>query len=341
MCRSACLTVLLGLSVLSSSARGGIGQVAAQPAAQPQSRVLESLAGTWDAQLSGGSDETFGKSTAIGRVTRQWVANHKYLHEQGSGYEAFLMFDPQQGMYRAWYFHANGHVWAMAGRWNGNTNAISLSTELDENRSFSRHFQILGGKSHQCSVTWTDEDGRLGVYGVLTFNLCDAPTTKDSGNSPAAVASPKNPPPAEMKIFADEIGKWTIEGTSTIGEKTTKIAASSVAQWILGGQFLQTTTTVAGQEGTSIYITGYDPAKKQYRCWYIVAGNPLGEPAAGQWDEKGRTMTWKHQMPGDLVMLKTKQWLDHDTAKTHVVYSRQSGTVETTMDGTVKRQKDK
>ena len=49
-------------------------------------------------------------------------------------------------------------------------------------------------------------------------------------------------------------------------------------------------------------------------------------------------MAWKEQMTGDLVMVKKKQWINHDIAKFHAVFTRQNGAVETTQDGTITRQ---
>ena len=43
------------------------------------------------------------------------------------------------------------------------------------------------------------------------------------------------------------------------------------SEWILGGQFLQTTYTIQGREGESIDIAGFDAATKTYRCWHFDA----------------------------------------------------------------------
>ena len=241
---------LLGLLILSPAASGlADGIVPPQRPVFPQCRVLEGLVGTWDTQISSGSAEVLGKPRPIGRTTREWVADHKFVHEQGHEHEAYITFDPPQNMYRAWYFHSNGHVWEMAGSWTGNMNMLSLSAELDQNQSMQRHFQVLDDKNHECTVAWTDEDGRNGIYGIFNFTRCDPASAANTGKESGASIQPKPSPPAEMKIFDDDIGKWTVEGSATKGETTTKVNGSSVVQWILGGRFVQTTTTLQGRDG--------------------------------------------------------------------------------------------
>ena len=142
-----------------------------------------------------------------------------------------------------------------------------------------------------------------------------------------------------MKIFENEVGKWAVEGSATRAETTTKVKGLSVVQWILGGRFVQTTTTLEGRDGEGIGIAGFDAATKKYRCWYFGADGIFSEPAIGTWDEKEQTMAWKEQLTADLVMVKKRQWINHDTARFHTVFTRQDGTVETTQDGTITRQK--
>jgi hypothetical protein len=353
--RLALTNFMFGLLILGSAVKGSAADNAPlRPVSPqyPQYAVLEGLAGTWDAQVSGGSAEAFDKLTSIGRITREWMADHKFVHERGGDHEAFFTFDPQQSRYRAWYFHANGHVWELAGRWTGNnTNALSLSASLDHNQTIARHFQLFGDKSHECTVSWTDEDGRSGIYGTLTFTRCDPAGTVNPGSAgkpgkkPDSAGRPKPSPPAEMKIFNDEIGKWAIESTVTSGEKTTKVNGSSIVQWILDGQFLQSKVVAQGRKDESIYIAGFDTATKTYRRWQFDANSVSSDAATGTWDEKERTMAWKVQLKrpatGDLTMVSKKQWINRDTAKTHTVYSKHDGSVDTTADGTITRQKDK
>ncbi len=341
MSRSVLTNCVLGLLLFGPAARLWADQLVPQRPVSPQCMVLEGLIGTWDAQLSGGSAEAFDKPISIGRVTRQWVADHKFVQERGREHEAFITFDPRQNMYREWCFHSNGHVWELTGRWTGNTDRVSLSAELDQNQSITRNFQLQGNKNHECTVTWTDENGRIGLYGTLSFTRCDPASTEGSGKKPKPAAEPKPSPPAELKIFDDRIGKWTLEAATTSDEKTTKITGSSVVQWILGGQFMQTKETTSGREGESIGIAGFDQATKTYRCWYFDANGAARGPVTGAWDEKERTMTWKDQLSADLLIVSKKQWINRDTAKIHVVCSRRNGTVTSTMDGTITRQEDK
>jgi len=341
MRRITLLNCLLGLLTLGPATRGLADGVAPpQRPILPQCRVLEGLVGTWDTQLSSGSAEVLGKPRPIGRTTRQWVADHKFVHERGNEHEAYITFYPPQNMYRAWYFHSNGHVWTMAGQWTGNMTMLSLSAEMDQNQSMQRHFQVLDDKSHECTVAWTDEDGRNGTYGIFNYTRCDPASVANTGKASASI-QPKPTPSAEMQIFADDIGKWTVEGSVTNGETTTKVNGSSVVQWILGGRFVQTTTKLQGREGEGIGIAGYDTATKTYRCWFFDAGGIYSEPGLGVWDEKTRTMAWKQQMTSDIAMVSKKQWINHDIAKSHAVFTRQNGAIETTRDVTITRQKDK
>jgi len=303
--------------------------------------VLEGLIGTWDTQVSGGSAEVLDKPKPIGRITRQWVADRKFVHERGNEHEAYLTFDPRQNMYRAWYFHSNGHTCAMAGQWTGNMNMLSISAEMDRNQSMQRHFQLLDDKNHECTIAWTDEDGRSGIYGVFHFTRCDPVSVVNAGKKPSASIEPKSSAPAEMQVFADDIGKWSIEGSATRGETTTKVNGSMVAQWILGGRFVQTTTALQGRAGAGVGIAGFDTATKAYQCWFFDSDGIYGEPGVGTWDEKERTMTWKQQVTGGATMVKKRQWINHDTVRIHSVFTQQSGAVETTQDGTITRQKDK
>ena len=339
--RPAVLTnCVLGLMILGPAVRGWADEIVPPRPVSPQDRILDGLVGTWDGQISGGSAESVGKPAPSGRITRQWVADRHFVQERGRDHLAFLTFDTRQGMYRAWYFHANGHVWELSGRWTGSSDRLSVSAELDENQSLTRNFQILDQKHHECTVTWTDEDGRTGIYGTFNYTRCN-PGKKSSGQKSAAVSKPKSPPPPEMKIFADELGKWALQWSVTSGEKTNKVSGSSVVQSILGGQFLQTTATVQGRPGENFSIVGFDAATKTYRFWFFEAdGAPLG-PAAGTWDEKQRTMTWECQLAGNVVMSSKKQWLNRDTAKVHRVCSQRNGSVYSTMDGTMTRQTGK
>ena len=341
MSRFTFTTCVLGMLLSGGTARLGADEPAPLPQVSPPCRVLEGLVGTWDTQITTGSVEVSGKSTSLGRVTRKWVADHKYIHERGSEHEAFITFDAQQSMYRAWYFHANGHVWQLTGRWTGNTDRFSLSAELDQNQALTRNFQLCDDKRHECAITWTDEDGRTGVYSVVKFTRCEPVSKESPGTKEATRVATKLPPPTEMKVFTNEVGKWDLEGSIISGEKTNKVSGSSVVQWTLDGQFAQSTTTIQGRKGETIYVAGFDAAAKTYRCWYFDAEHVLSEPAVGTWDEKEQAMTWKYQLTSDLVMVSKKQWLNPDAAKLHGVCSRGNGSVYYTQDGTITRQKGK
>jgi hypothetical protein len=332
---------LLGLLILSPAASGLAAQLVPVRPVSAQSRVLERLIGTWDTQITGGSADSSDKPIAIGRITRQWVADHKFVQELGGEHEAFITYESSRRTYHAWYFHSNGHVWDMSGRWTGSSGALSFSASLDQSQSLTRQFQFQDDKRHECQILWTDENGRTGIYGTLNFTRCDPAAAENSGKNSKTPPKAKSPPPAEMKIFADEIGKWAIESTMTRGGNTTKAAASSVVALILGGQFLQTTTTIAGREGESIEIAGFDAATKTYRCWRFDADAVSSGPATGTWDEKERTMTWQDKREGDIMAVSKRQSIDRDTAKVHTVSSRQAGTVDFTTDSTLTRQKDK
>lgn len=331
---------LLGLLILGPAAMVLADEIVPQRPISPQSRVLEGLVGTWDTQVSGGSEELSANPVSLGCTTREWVVDHHVLHERGSEHEAFITFDRWQNGYRAWYFHSNGHVWEMTGRWTGSTDRLALSAELDENQTLTRNFQLLGDKHQECTITWTDEDGRIGVYGMFNFTRCDPILTDKPGKNPNTVSPPKTSPPAEMKIFERSVGKWALEATMTSGGKTTKATVSNVVQWILGGQFLLSKSTIEGRIGETINVTGFDAATKTYRGWYFDADNTASEPAVGTWDEKQNTMTWKYRIRGDLVLVNQKHWINRDTSKIHGVCSRQDGSVYWTQDGTFTRQKD-
>jgi hypothetical protein len=320
---------------------------AAAPAAAPQrpialqSRVLESLIGTWDVQVSGGTSENFEKPLPAGRVERRWVAHNKYVREQSDDHQAFITYDPQQNMYRAWYFHRNGHVWQMSGRFTHNFRRLALTTELDLHQSMSRIYQVLDDKNQECSITWTDENGRTGVYGVFKFKQSPVEAKTTAGKKPGA-ADVKVSPPPELGIFDREIGKWTFESKVTADEKTTKVAGSSEVRWILGGRFEEIRATVDGREGESIYLVGFDAATKSYRRWSFEPEGIMSEPEAGAWDEKQRTMTWTTQKtPFDLTLISKRQWIDDDTVKMRNDSSTSGGTDTTTLEGTSKRQKGK
>lgn len=352
MSRFMLITCLLGLLALGPTVEVLAADIVPVRPVSAQSRVLERLVGTWDTQISGGSANVFSKPTAIGRITRQWVADHKYVEESAGDHEAFFTYDTSLRTYRAWYFHSNGHVWELTGRATArfgvvgvrttvaSVGAFSLSATLDDNQSLTRQFQFLDDKNHQCTIMWTDENGRTGIYGTLTFTRCDPAAPQDAGKNPKP-AKPPAPPPVEIKIFADDVGKWALEATTTSGDKTTKASGSCLDQWILGGQFLKTTTTIQGREGENIDITGFDAATKTYRCWHFDTDAVSSGPASGTWDEKERTISWNDQRAPELVVASKKQWINHDTAKIHAVTSRIAGVVESTTDSTLTRQKDK
>ena len=383
-------TCLLGMLIFNPAARLWADELVPQPPARPDwpvyrptvsgpsvspsYRALEGLAGTWDTQISGGSAEALGQPASIGRITRQWVVDHKFLNERGRAHEAFITFDIWQSRFRAWYFHANGHVWQLSGPWTGTTDTLSLSAELDHNQSLTRTFQLLDDKRQECTVTWTDEHERSVVYGTLSYVRCEpmpqflkslptletiryfhrwilpgiepydaetAGTAETPGTIRAASGRTLPSPPAEMKIFANEVGNWRLEGSVTTGEKTTKLKGTTVVQWNLDGQFLQSTTTIPERKGDTIYIAGFDTAARTYRCWYFDADTVLREPAVGSWDEKEQTMTWTYQLTSEFVMVSKKHWLNRDKAKLHGVCSRKDGSVYYTQDGTLTRQKEK
>jgi hypothetical protein len=340
MSRFSLTNCLLGLLILSPAVTGLAADVVPPRPVSLQTRLLERLVGTWDTQISGGSADAFSQPTSIGRITRQWVVDHKFVQELGGEHEALLTYDAAHGAYHAWYFHSNGNVWEFTGRWMG-TARLTLAAALDQNQTLTRQFVLLNDNNHQCNVLWTDEDGRTGIYGTLNFTRCDPAAPENSTKDPKTAAKPKSPPPAEMKVFADEIGKWTMEATTTVGEKTTKVTGSSVVQSILGGQFLQSTTTIQGRPGESIDIIGFDAATKTYRCWPFDPNSVLSQPVTGTWDQKERTMAWKDSRAADLVTVSKKQWISRDEAKIHAVSSKPGGAVESTLDGTLTRQKDK
>ena len=130
MSRFTLTTCLSGLLALSPAVEVLAADVVPTRPVSAQSRVLERLVGTWDTQISGGSADAFSKPTAIGRITRQWVADRKFVEETAGDHEAFFTYDTSLRTYRAWYFHSNGHVWELTGRATARFGVVGVRTTV-------------------------------------------------------------------------------------------------------------------------------------------------------------------------------------------------------------------
>ncbi len=70
---------------------------------------------------------------------------------------------------------------------------------VDQNQSITRQFQWTDEtRNHECTIFWTDENGRTDVYGTLKFTRNDPAPAEKPGKDPKdpkAVDKPKWPPP--------------------------------------------------------------------------------------------------------------------------------------------------
>lgn len=57
----------------------------------------------------------------------------------------------------------------MTGQWTGNWMMFSLSANVDQNQGLQRNFMVQNDQNHECTVTWTDENGRTGIFATLRY----------------------------------------------------------------------------------------------------------------------------------------------------------------------------
>ena len=95
----------------------------------------------------------------------------------------------------------------------------------------------------------------------------------------------------ELKALQHYVGSWDIDMQSQ-GAAKTKVRGT--AKWILGGRFVEQTSTLVNTAGDpSVEIKSlmtYDPDAKAYRMWTFVSTGYASE-AKATWDAKAKTMT--------------------------------------------------
>ncbi len=74
-----------------------------------------------------------------------------------------------------------------------------------------------------------------------------------------------------------------------------KAKGVSTNKWILGGLFVEATSTAAPDEelkGDRLIVYGYDMAAKKYTMWQVESGSPTAATAAGDYDAESKTFTF-------------------------------------------------
>jgi hypothetical protein len=119
--------------------------------------------------------------------------------------------------------------------------------------------------------------------------------------------------PAELKVLDRLVGKWRYEWESKPTEsepKGSKGAGTSTNEWILDGWFQQHKGKGDAPFHEILEIWTFDANAKMYRAWGFMAPGADRYEAAGTWDEKSSTLTYKGKGPGDVSTVSTMRFVD-------------------------------
>ncbi|MFO0844775.1 MAG: DUF1579 family protein [Gemmataceae bacterium] len=167
--------------------------------------------------------------------------------------------------------------------------------------------------------------------GLLTHRLLAAQLSPEASTADAAPrekarvgegkgvngeAGPAEPvKPAALKVLDRLAGKWRYEWESnpTEGEpKGSKGTGTSTNEWTLDGWFQQHKGKGVNPPHEILEVWTYDAHTKTYRAWGFMAPGANHYEAAGTWDERTNTLTYKGKGPGDVTTVSTMRFIDKD-----------------------------
>jgi hypothetical protein len=150
--------------------------------------------------------------------------------------------------------------------------------------------------------------------GLPTHRLLAAQRApKESGKGEAGAAKPAKP--AELKVLDRLAGEWRYEWESKLTErepKGSKGTGTSTNEWILDGWFQQHKGKGDSPPHEILEVWTDDVHTRTYRAWGFMAPGANHYEAAGTWDEKTNTLTYKGKGPGDVTNVSTMRFIDKD-----------------------------
>lgn len=137
----------------------------------PELKVLDRLAGTWDAtSVSKPAEWTPKEVRTTSKITRKWVLDGRFLQDtseisDGSEGLSLLTYHPRRQAYRSWWFSSEGHTGKSTGQWDAASETILFQDDLGNGLTSRASVHFLDKDRHDWKVIIKDGDGKLYFHG--------------------------------------------------------------------------------------------------------------------------------------------------------------------------------
>ncbi len=128
--------------------------------------------------------------------------------------------------------------------------------------------------------------GRSVACHALGLSLCLA--------APFAVAQAPSPETAaKLRVLDAFLGSWEV--TVRIRQPVPSVVTNiETYEWALGGHFLRGDSGLKSDGTRDLVIATYVPAADGYPLWIFSSSGAWFYLEPGKWDERARTIEWKH-----------------------------------------------
>ena len=142
-----------------------IGLVSALPAAEPQSaelKVLSRFVGRWHAKAVS-TDGAGQKTESEDDASMSWVLGDSYIEDKvGEKLTGLWTFDPDERVYRSWYFPAGTHKPVVVTmQWNAADTSFSGKADLGSGLTMTTRHRFVGTDKFEFSATVKDAAGTV------------------------------------------------------------------------------------------------------------------------------------------------------------------------------------
>ncbi len=257
-------------------------------------KVLDRMIGEWNlVQIQKPAAWTPGGGRTTSKIERQWILDGRFVMETAIISErrenmSLFGFDPQNKVYRGWWFSSDGNRNTPTGSWSEQTQTMSLLTDLDDGIKIRSSGRFVDPNQEVWEFKATDAAGK--VYLDMEITATRQAAARDNGAKPDD-KKPKQPNQSKLQ------GTWGavtyVQNGQGEGEAPIAPEDSAIRFVFKGDEFLLLASGNAGESPKGTFKVGTSGKAKTIDLIYPPESNEAG----------GQTMSGIYEIDGDTLKI--------------------------------------
>lgn len=271
-------------------------------------KVLDRMIGEWNlVHIQKPAAWTPGGGRTTSKIERQWILDGRFVMEtaivsDGRENMSLFGFDPQNKVYRGWWFSSDGNRNSPTGSWSEQTQTMSLVTDLDDGIKLRSSGRFADPNQEVWQFKATDAAGT--VYLDMEITATRQAAAPESGTKP----DDKKPKPTDQSRLQGTWGAVAFLQDGQRGDEPIAPEDAAIKYIFKGDQFTLLASGNAGETPKGSFKLGSRGKARTIDLIFPPDSNGTkGQTMSGVYELDGDTLKVTYAPQGVIVFKRIKK----------------------------------